>query len=100
LGDLYGQLVHEAKFHEPLARDLEAFLLSSQQRVTGEARVHLERGQVQVTGVRSPFSLMDVQQTAYGEQTKLWTGDEARGFAKIHGTTQWLAARALARGAK
>jgi argininosuccinate synthase len=100
LGDLYGQLVHEARFHEPLARDLEAFFLSSQHRVTGEARVHLERGQVQVTGVRSPFSLMDVQQTAYGEQTKLWTGDEARGFAKIHGTTQWLAARALARGAK
>jgi hypothetical protein len=41
---------------------------------------------------------MDVQQTAYGEQTKLWTGEEARGFAKIHGTTQWLAARALAQG--
>jgi argininosuccinate synthase len=98
LGDLYGQLVHEAKFHEPLARDLEAFLLSSQQRVDGEVRVHLEQGRVLVTGVRSPFSLMDVQQTAYGEQTKLWTGEEARGFAKIHGTTQWLAARALQRG--
>lgn len=98
LGDLYGQLVHEAKYHEPLARDLEAFLLSSQRRVHGEVRVHLQQGVALVTGVRSPFSLMDVQQTAYGEQTKLWTGEEARGFAKIHGTTQWLAARALARG--
>jgi argininosuccinate synthase len=98
LGDLYGQLVHEAKYHEPLARDLEAFLLSSQQRVYGQARVHLQQGAAMVTGVRSPYSLMDVQQTAYGEQTKLWTGEEARGFAKIHGTTQWLAARALAQG--
>lgn len=98
LGDLYGQLIHEARYHEPLARDLEAFLLSSQRRVCGEVRVHLEQGRAMVTGVRSPYSLMDVQQTAYGEQTKLWSGEEARGFAKIHGTTQWLAARALQGG--
>jgi argininosuccinate synthase len=94
LGELYGQLVHEARYHEPLARDIEAFIASSQRRVSGDARVHLCRGSVQVTGVRSGFSLMDVQQTAYGEKTALWTGDEARGYARIHGTAQWLAARA------
>jgi len=94
LGELYGQLVHEARYHEPLARDIEAFLESSQQRVTGDARVHLRQGSLQVTGVRSPHSLMDVQQTAYGEHTSLWTGADARGFAKIHGTAQMLAAKA------
>lgn len=94
LGELYGQLVHEARYHEPLARDIEAFLASSQQRVTGEARVHLRQGSLLVTGVRSPFSLMDVQQTAYGEHTSLWTGADAKGFAKIHGTAQMLAAKA------
>ncbi len=94
LGELYGQLVHEARYHEPLARDIEAFLESSQQRVTGEARVHLRQGSLLVTGVRSVFSLMDVQQTAYGEHTSLWTGADAKGFAKIHGTAQMLAAKA------
>lgn len=94
LGELYGQLVHEARYHEPLARDIEAFLASSQRRVVGETRVHLQQGAALTTGVRGPFSLMAVQQTAYGEGTSLWTGEEARGFARIHGTPQILAARA------
>jgi len=94
LGETYGQLVHEARGLDPLARDIEAFLLSNQQRVTGDVRVRLLRGTVQVTGVRSPFSLLDVQQTAYGEHTGLWSGADARGFAKIHGVPAYLAARA------
>lgn len=100
LGELYGQLVHEARYHDPLARDIEAFLDSSQQRVTGDSRVHLQQGNVMVTGVRSPYSLMAVQQTAYGEKTSLWSGEDARGYAKIHGVSQWLAARALQRGSE
>ena len=98
LGELYGQLVHEARYHEPLARDIEAFLASSQRRVTGDARVRLRQGTLLVTGVRSPFSLMDVQQTADGEHTSLWTGADAKGFAKIHGTAQMLAAKAASCG--
>ncbi len=94
LGETYGQLVHEARGLDPLARDIEAFLLSNQQRVQGDVRVGLRQGVVQVTGVRSPFSLMAVQQTAYGEHTGLWSGADARGFAKIHGVPAYLAARA------
>ena len=94
LADVYGQLVHEAKFLDPLARDIEAMIASSQQRVCGEVRLNLRQGLVQVVGVRSPYSMMNVQQTTYGEQTDLWTGDEAKGFSKIHGTAQWLSAMA------
>jgi argininosuccinate synthase len=92
MGEVYGQLVHEARFLDPLARDIEALLASSQRNVTGDVRVHLRQGLVAVTGVRSPFSLMDVQQTAYGEHTDLWTAADAAGFARLHGTAQWLAA--------
>jgi argininosuccinate synthase len=94
LGDLYGQMVHEARLLDPLARDLEAFLGSSQKRVVGQVRVFLRQGLVQVQGVRSPYSLMAVQKTAYGESTQLWTGADAKGFSLIHGTSQWLAAQA------
>jgi argininosuccinate synthase len=100
LGELYGQLVHEARYHDPLARDIEAFVGSASKRVSGDSRVHLQQGSVLVTGVRSPFSLMAVQKTAYGEGTSLWTGEDARGFAHIHGVTQWLAARAGEEGSK
>ena len=37
LGDLYGAMLHEARFFDQLMRDLEAFLASSQRRVTGTA---------------------------------------------------------------
>jgi len=96
LGEVYGGLVHEARFLDPLARDIEAMILSSQQRVIGESRVNLRQGVVQVTGVRSPFSLMAVQKSAYGEHTALWSPADARGFTRIHGTTQWLASAAFA----
>jgi len=99
MANVYGQLVHEAKFLDPLARDIEAMLLSSQQRVRGEVRVGLRQGSVLVTGVRSDLSLMAVQKTAYGEHTELWTGEDARGFTKIAGTSQWLASAAWAAGA-
>jgi len=93
LGEVYGQLVHEAKYLDPFARDLEAFIASSQTKVCGEVRVHLRQGHVSVLGVKSAYSLMDVQETAYGEHTSLWSAEDARGFAKIHGNAQWLSAR-------
>lgn len=99
LGEVYGQLVHEARSLDPLARDIEAMLASSQARVQGDVRVHLRQGAVQITGVRSPFSMMDVQATAYGEHTALWSGADARGFARIHGVPAFLAARAAKQGA-
>ncbi|EQD53543.1 argininosuccinate synthase [mine drainage metagenome] len=97
LGALYGALVHEARFFDPLARDLEAFLTSSQERVTGEVRIRLEPGRLVVEGVRSPHSLMDAASARYGETASLWEGRDARGFTKIHGLSQVLWARA-ARG--
>ncbi len=35
LGNLYGAMLHEARYFDPLMRDLEAFLASTQQRVSG-----------------------------------------------------------------
>ena len=94
MADVYGNLVHEARFLDPLARDIEAMMASSQQRVTGKVRLKMRQGLVQVVGVDSPFSMMAVQQTAYGEHTALWTAEDAKGFSKITGTAQWLAAQA------
>ncbi|MHB8425278.1 MAG: argininosuccinate synthase [Gammaproteobacteria bacterium] len=94
LGDLYGQLLHEGHFFDPLARDLEAFLTSSQQRVTGEVKLTLYPRTFSVDGVRSPHSLMDAKVASYGEANRLWSGAEAAGFAKLYGVQQILALRA------
>ena len=98
LADLYGQYLHEAKHFDPLMRDLEAFLDSTQRRVTGEVRVFLRQGAMQVRGVRSPFSMLAPELARYGEENALWDGRDAEGFSKIYGTQQLLSGLAGRRG--
>ena len=96
LGNFYGMLLHEGQFFDPVMRDVEAFLESSQAVVTGEARVHLEQGRVEVRGVRSKFSMMDERVGKYGEENSLWSNADARGFCAVYGLQGVLAARARA----
>jgi argininosuccinate synthase len=91
LGNLYGTLLHEGHFFDPLARDLEAFLESSQRVVTGDARVRISPRSFTVEGVRSANSLMRSEIASYGEGTSLWSGSEAAAFAKIFGVPEMLA---------
>ena len=91
LGNLYGTLLHEGEFFDPLARDLEAFLRSSQTVVTGEVRVLLRPHTFTVQGARSPYSLMRSDLASYGEGTSLWSGSEAAAFSKVFGVRQMLA---------
>ena len=66
-------------------RDMEAYLESSQARVTGDARVRLAHGSCEVRGVRSPFSLIAGDVARYGEGNAYWDGRDARGFSKLYG---------------
>ena len=90
LGQSYGNLLHEGHYFDPLGRDLESFLLSSQQRVSGDVRLCLRPYSVEVQGVRSPYSLMQSSVASYGEGAKAWSGAEAAGFAKIYGIAQQM----------
>jgi argininosuccinate synthase len=98
LGRFYGDRLHEGHYFDPALRDIEALLTSSQQRVTGETRVRVAPGRFMVTGARSPFSMMDRSVATYGEENRLWTGDEARAFARIGAIPSLLAQRAGANG--
>ena len=79
----YGDLVHEGQLLDPVCRDIEALLLSSQQRVTGEVHVLLREGAPFIEGVESPFSLMAASRGVYGEAAGEWTAADALGFSRI-----------------
>ncbi len=98
LGRFYGDRLHEGHYFDPALRDIEAMIASSQRRVTGETRIRLWPGRFQVTGARSPFSMMDPAVATYGEENRLWTGDEARDFARVSAIPSLLAARAGEQG--
>ena len=79
----YGDLVHEGQLLDPVCRDIEALLLSSQERVTGEVRIQLRPGNLFIEGVESPYSLMAASKGVYGEAAGEWTPADALGFSKI-----------------
>jgi argininosuccinate synthase len=97
LGRFYGDRLHEGHYFDPALRDIEALFTSSQQRVTGDTRVRLAPGRFMVVGARSPFSMMDRSVATYGEEHRLWTGEEARAFARIGAIPELLAERVAER---
>ncbi|MEO8032673.1 MAG: argininosuccinate synthase [Gemmatimonadota bacterium] len=100
VGQFYGDRLHEGQYFDPALRDIEALITSSQQRVKGDTRVRLAPGRFHVLGTRSPFSMMDRSVATYGEENRLWTGEEARAFGRLAAIPSLLAARAAANGEK
>ena len=94
VAQFWGDRLHEGQAFDPVMRDIESMIESSQQRVVGDTRVGLADGRFLVNGVRSPHSLMDPSVASYGVSHRLWTGDEARAFASIAGIPSQLAAAA------
>ncbi len=79
----YGDLVHEGQHLDPVCRDIEALLLSSQARVSGEVNLSFRPGSAFVEGVTSPYSLMAASKGVYGEAAGEWTPTDALGYSKM-----------------
>jgi argininosuccinate synthase len=79
----YGDLVHEGQHLDPVCRDIEALLKSSQSRVSGEVHAVFRPGSVFIEGVDSPYSLMAASKGVYGESAGEWTPTDALGFSKM-----------------
>ena len=81
----YGMFLHEAQYLEPVMRDIEAMLESSQRNVTGTVEIILRPYSYTLVGVDSPFDLMKTDFGEYGEVNKAWSADDVKGFTKILG---------------
>ena len=79
----YGDLVHEGQHLDPVCRDIEALLVSSQARVHGEVQMLFRPGSLFIEGVTSPFSLMKASKGVYGEAAGEWTPTDALGYSKM-----------------
>ena len=85
IGTWYGMFLHEAQYLEPVMRDMEAFLDSTQQNVTGTVELTLRPYCYTLVGVESSFDLMKTDFGEYGEVNKAWSADDVKGFTKILG---------------
>jgi argininosuccinate synthase len=81
----YGNWLHEGQYFDPVMRDIEAFLSSTQEFVSGRVHVTLMPYRFELTGIESEHDLMSAKFGSYGEMNKTWSGDDVKGFTKIFG---------------
>ena len=79
----YGMFLHEAQYLEPVMRDIEKMLESSQRNVNGTVTIDLRPYSYTLVGVDSPYDLMKTDFGEYGEVNRAWTADDIKGFTKI-----------------
>ncbi|MFN8341848.1 MAG: argininosuccinate synthase [Cyclobacteriaceae bacterium] len=85
LAQFYGNWLHEGQYLDPVMRDIEAYLESAQQHVSGSVSVTLLPHRFVINGIESKYDLMSSKFGKYGEMNLGWTGDDVKGFTKIFG---------------
>ena len=86
VGNWYGMFLHESQYMEPVMRDIEAMLESSQRNVNGTVTMLMRPYGFETVGVDSPDDLVKSKLGEYGEMQKGWTADDAKGFIKVSST--------------
>lgn len=85
IAQFYGNWLHEGQYLDPVMRDMEAFLTSSQRHVTGTVSITLAPHRFTINGIESPYDLMSSKFGKYGEMNLGWTGEDVKGFTRIFG---------------
>ena len=80
----YAELVYYGQWFTPLKEALDAFVASTQQRVTGTVRVKLYKGSCTVVGIKSPYSLYSEDFATFGEDS-VYDQADAEGFINLFG---------------
>ena len=83
IANFYGQLMHEAQYLEPVMRDMEAFMDSTQESVCGTVEVLLRPYNFFVLGCTSQYDMMSAKFGEYGEINKSYSGRDVVGFTKV-----------------
>ncbi|MCL1902858.1 MAG: argininosuccinate synthase [Oscillospiraceae bacterium] len=80
----YADVVYNGQWYTPLREALDAFVNKTQERVTGEVRLKLYKGNIIKAGLRSPYSLYDEDTASFGEVGE-YNVKDAEGFINIFG---------------
>jgi argininosuccinate synthase len=84
LAGKYAELVYNGQWFTPLRDAMDAFVNSTQGRVTGTIRLKLYKGNVIIAGRKSPYSLYREDLATFGEDI-VYDQKEAEGFINLFG---------------
>ena len=94
MGNKFAQIVYEGKWFSPLREAAQAFIESTQQYVTGEAKFKLYKGNIIKAGTTSPYSLYN-ESIASFTTGDLYDHHDAEGFINLFGLSTKVRAMKL-----
>ncbi len=97
--ETYSHLVYNGLWYSPLKQALDAFILQTQDQVSGTIRIKLHKGTARIVGRRSPNSLYAPNLATYGA-TDEFDHKAAEGFIYIWGLPTRLWSQLRQRGSK
>jgi len=80
----YAQLVYDGLWFSPLRAALDAFVASTQERISGEVAMKLYKGTAKVSGRRSPYSIYQHGLATYSSGDR-FRQEMAEGFIYVWG---------------
>ena len=80
----YAQMVYDGFWFSPLRNALDAFVTSTQERVTGEVALKLYKGSARVVGRRSPYSIYQHSLATYSSGDR-FRPEMSEGFIYVWG---------------
>ncbi|MDI3317122.1 MAG: argininosuccinate synthase [Bacillota bacterium] len=83
VAERYAELVYDGLWYTPLREALDAFVRSTQERVTGRVVLKLYKGSVQALAAESPYSLYRPDLATFGASA--FDHADAAGFIKLFG---------------
>lgn len=84
IGDKFADVLYEGKWWSPLREALQAFVESTQERVTGEVKFKLYKGNIIKAGTTSPYSLYSESLASF-TTGELYNHKDAEGFINLFG---------------
>lgn len=84
LSNKFANLVYEGKWFTPLREALQAFIEKTQERVTGEVKLKLYKGNIIKAGTTSPYSMYSESLASF-TTGDLYDHHDAEGFINLFG---------------
>jgi argininosuccinate synthase len=82
--ETYSKMVYNGLWYSPLKAALDAFVLQTQERVSGTVRIKLFKGNAIMVGRKSPYSLYSMDLATYGADDQ-FDHKAAEGFIYVWG---------------
>mgnify|MGYP003454976910 FL=1 len=93
----YANLVYNGQWFTPLRQAMDAFISETQKVVTGEVTLKLYKGNIIPAGIKSPYSLYDMELGGFSD-VEMYDQKDATGFIRCYGLP--MKTRALLLGKK